>query len=162
MLGLQFKHQRTHKHYDTTSPFRSSGGHGPLAAAGSSRSLPLQKIASFAPHIRLVSGAQLVFPSTRHSQTPPMKRASFYLFLFATLILGSFHSRSAETTLSIDIPMSPPSWALLEREVIVTQTAACQEFFSRYFDERGYLLCVERWGGDDGPDDAIENVADWP
>ena len=23
------------------------------------------------------------------------------------------------------------------------------------FDERGYLLCVERWGGDDGPDDAI-------
>ncbi len=21
---------------------------------------------------------------------------------------------------------------------------------------------MERWGGDDGPDDAIENVADWP
>src|SRR5438445_129825 len=29
-------------------------------------------------------------------------------------------------------------------------------------DERGYLRCVERWGGDDGPDDAIENVNDWP
>ncbi|MGE0607204.1 MAG: hypothetical protein AB7O62_08940, partial [Pirellulales bacterium] len=24
------------------------------------------------------------------------------------------------------------------------------------------LLCVERWGGDDGPDDAIENVNYWP
>ena len=24
------------------------------------------------------------------------------------------------------------------------------------------LECVERWGGDDGPDDAIENVNDWP
>ena len=34
--------------------------------------------------------------------------------------------------------------------------------FSRYFDERGYLQCVERWGGDDGPDDAIENCNDWP
>ena len=26
----------------------------------------------------------------------------------------------------------------------------------------GYLECVERWGGDDGPDDAIENLTDWP
>ena len=39
---------------------------------------------------------------------------------------------------------------------------ACVEFFDRYFDDRGYLECVERWGGDDGPDDAIENVNDWP
>ncbi len=39
---------------------------------------------------------------------------------------------------------------------------ACEEFFARYFDDRGYLECVERWGGDDGPDDAIENVNDWP
>jgi hypothetical protein len=40
--------------------------------------------------------------------------------------------------------------------------AACEEFFQKYFDDRGYLLCVERWGGDDGPDDAIENCNDWP
>jgi len=113
-------------------------------------------------HIRLVSGAQLVFPSTQHSQTPFMKPARFCRVLIAAIILVTLRSRSAETTLSIDTPMSPPSWALLEREVIATQTAACQEFFGRYFDERGYLLCVERWGGDDGPDDAIENVADWP
>ena len=39
---------------------------------------------------------------------------------------------------------------------------ACVEFFDRYFDDRGYLKCVTRWGGDDGPDDAIENVNDWP
>src|SRR5581483_866321 len=26
----------------------------------------------------------------------------------------------------------------------------------------GFLLCVERWGGDDGPDDAIECCNDWP
>jgi hypothetical protein len=58
--------------------------------------------------------------------------------------------------------MSPPTWALLERELIRANTAACKEFFSRYFDSRGYLLCVTRWGGDDGPDDAIENCALWP
>jgi hypothetical protein len=58
--------------------------------------------------------------------------------------------------------MSPPAWALLEREVLRANAAACEEFFAKYFDERGFLLCVERWGGDDGPDDAIENVNDWP
>ena len=65
-------------------------------------------------------------------------------------------------TLRIESPMPPPDWALLERELLRANTAACQEFFARYFDERGHLLCVERWGGDDGPDDAIENCNDWP
>ncbi|MCA9009317.1 MAG: hypothetical protein KDB01_06205 [Planctomycetaceae bacterium] len=64
--------------------------------------------------------------------------------------------------LEIDQPMSPPAWALLERELLRTQTDACREFFNKYFDERGFLLCVERWGGNDGPDDAPENVSDWP
>ncbi|MFN8708656.1 MAG: hypothetical protein ACK50J_18410, partial [Planctomyces sp.] len=58
--------------------------------------------------------------------------------------------------------MSPPAWALMERELLRSQTAACREFFEKYFDERGFLLCVERWGGNDGPDDAPENVGDWP
>lgn len=62
----------------------------------------------------------------------------------------------------IDALMSPPSWALLERQLLETSGKACEEFFERFFDERGYLLCVERWGGDDGPDDAIENCNDWP
>lgn len=70
--------------------------------------------------------------------------------------------RAEGVTISITRPMPPPEWALLERELLRANTEACREFFARYFDERGYLLCVERWGGDDGPDDAIENVADWP
>lgn len=59
-------------------------------------------------------------------------------------------------------PLSPPTWALLQREVLRTNSEACECFYARYFDERGYLLCVERWGGNDGPDDAIENCNDWP
>jgi hypothetical protein len=68
----------------------------------------------------------------------------------------------AERAIPVDTPMSPPVWALLERELIAANTTACQEFYGKYFDERGWLLCVERWGGDDGPDDAIENCNDWP
>jgi hypothetical protein len=73
-----------------------------------------------------------------------------------------FAAGAAERTLLIKSPMPPPHWALLEREVLRAHIPACEEYFARYFDDRGYLLCVERWGGDDGPDDAIENVADWP
>jgi hypothetical protein len=68
----------------------------------------------------------------------------------------------AEPSITIKTPLSPPAWALLQRQLLEANTAACQEFFDRYFDERGYLMCVERWGGDDGPDDAIENCTDWP
>ena len=66
-----------------------------------------------------------------------------------------------EVTVRILTPMAPPYWALLERELLRAASAACEEFFAHYFDERGYLLCVPRWGGDDGPDDAAENLLNW-
>lgn len=69
---------------------------------------------------------------------------------------------SDRTVITIETPMPPPAWAVLELELIRSSTAACVAFFDKYFDERGYLLCVPRWGGDDGPDDAIENLTDWP
>ena len=68
----------------------------------------------------------------------------------------------AGATLHLRTPMTPPGWALMERELLKANTAACREFYQKYFDERGFLKCVERWGGDDGPDDAIENCNDWP
>ena len=64
--------------------------------------------------------------------------------------------------IAIDTPMPPPAWALLEWELIRAQTRGCTEFFAKYFDERGYLECIPRWGGNDGPDDAIENLVHWP
>lgn len=62
---------------------------------------------------------------------------------------------------TIDTPVAPPPWALLERQLLKAMSDACAQFFQHYFDERGYLLCVPRWGGDDGPDDAAENVLNW-
>lgn len=63
--------------------------------------------------------------------------------------------------INISTPMVPPHWALLERQLLKAQSDACVAFYDHYFDERGYLLCVPRWGGDDGPDDAAENVLNW-
>ena len=67
-----------------------------------------------------------------------------------------------DAALTVETPMDAPEWALLERELLAAHTVACEQFFERYFDARGYLLCYPRWGADDGPDDAIENVNDWP
>ena len=63
--------------------------------------------------------------------------------------------------IAIDTPMPAPRWALLERQLLDAQTSACTEFYEHYFDSRGYLECVPRWGGDDGPDDAAENQLNW-
>ncbi|HXF60401.1 MAG TPA: hypothetical protein VNK95_02215, partial [Caldilineaceae bacterium] len=66
------------------------------------------------------------------------------------------------TPLHMQTPVTPPPWALLERELLRANSRACEAFFDYYFDSRGHLRCVPRWGGDDGPDDAIENLTDWP
>ncbi len=55
-----------------------------------------------------------------------------------------------------------PEWALLQRELLRSASLACEHFFNHYFDDRGYLLTDLRWGANDGPDDAIENVNRWP
>ncbi len=88
----------------------------------------------------------------------------FLRLALSGLLLGliGFVQLRAEVRIVVDTPMVPPAWALMERALLRSQTELCDLFFERYFDERGYLECVERWGGDDGPDDAIECVADWP
>jgi hypothetical protein len=68
---------------------------------------------------------------------------------------------SSEAPLAITTPMRAPEWALLQRELLGAQTEACEAFFNRYFDDRGFLRAFERWGANDGPDDAIEHVNDW-
>ena len=62
------------------------------------------------------------------------------------------------SVLHITSPVAPPEWALLQRELMRAQATACEVFYHRYFDVRGYLKCIPRWGGNDGPDDAIENL----
>lgn len=57
--------------------------------------------------------------------------------------------------------MPPPGWALAERALLVAYGDAARVFANKYLDERGFLRCVERWGGNDGPDDAMENFNTW-
>ena len=72
------------------------------------------------------------------------------------------HAIAAEVAIRIDTRMDPPRWAVLERQLLADNVPACQEFFNKYFDDRGYLQCFVRWGANDGRDDAFENFNRWP
>ena len=69
--------------------------------------------------------------------------------------------RTGKMDIVVNTSMTPPHWAMLERQLINAQAEATVEFCNKYFDQRGYLECYPRWGGDDGPDDAAENFAHW-
>jgi hypothetical protein len=83
------------------------------------------------------------------------------LALFLCLVWGRI-AWAREVIIAADEPVEPPTWALLQRELLQAQTRAGIEYFHRYFDERGYIRAVLRWGGNDGPDDAIESLHGWP
>ena len=76
--------------------------------------------------------------------------------------IGAHRPAGREVSIRIDSPMAPPRWARLERQLLADNVPACREFFRKYFDDRGYLQCVVRWGANDGPDDAFENFNRWP
>src|SRR5262245_18824396 len=69
---------------------------------------------------------------------------------------------AVDVSITVGTPMTPPRWAVLERRLLAENALACQEFFRKYFDERGYLRVFVRWGANDGPDDAFENFNRWP
>ena len=64
--------------------------------------------------------------------------------------------------IEIASPMAAPTWAVMQRQLLRANAEACEVFYTRYFDTRGHFLHFERWGANDGPDDTIENVNDWP
>jgi hypothetical protein len=76
--------------------------------------------------------------------------------------VGGVAPAAPEVSIRIDSPMAAPRWARLERQLLADNVPACNEFFRKYFDDRGYLQCVVRWGANDGPDDAFENFNRWP
>jgi hypothetical protein len=70
-------------------------------------------------------------------------------------------TRAPAATIRIATPMRAPDWAVLQRRVLAANAAACEAFYAKYVDARGHLRVFERWGANDGPDDAAEATNDW-
>lgn len=84
------------------------------------------------------------------------------VFLIAVIGFTPSAVHGQKVTIEVNTPREPTEWALLQRDILKAGSIAAEEFADRYFDERGYLLSDLRWGMNDGPDDAIENINRWP
>jgi hypothetical protein len=83
--------------------------------------------------------------------------ATIVPFLVFAAVSGS------ETLINVTTPMTPPSWAFKEHALILENARYMNQFAEKYVNPvNGYLECVEHWGGQDGPDDAMENYYNWP
>ena len=93
-------------------------------------------------------------------------RHAFFICTFLALatvwVSQAAPQKTANALFTIETTMDAPEWARLERQLLDAQTPAISEFYHKYYDSRGYVQCVLRWGADDGPDDAFENMAGWP
>jgi len=89
----------------------------------------------------------------------------FVLSLLFVPLLGLAQNTATtartEVTVHIKAPMAPPTWALLEREILRYNSLAVEEFARKFVDHRGYLAHTPRWGTLDGPDDALETYWNW-
>jgi hypothetical protein len=112
----------------------------------------------------------LVFSAFLIIRMRPMKH-SFLSAFIGTAVAAALVSAATLTApvrqqqsslITIDTAMATPKWAQLERQLLAENVLAAREFYRKYFDARGYLQCVLRWGADDGPDDAFENFNHWP
>ncbi len=92
-----------------------------------------------------------------------MMKSSRFVATIAALALAALDAQTVrpELTIHVRTPMTPPAWALLEREVLRYNSIAVERFAAKYLDERGYLAHTPRWGTLDGPDDAIETFWNW-
>src|SRR6266853_79042 len=113
-------------------------------------------VRSAADEGRTVEGRREVARLFRVTKTAAIAAAVFAVTVFAA------EPRPAGALITVDTPMAAPEWARLERSLLDAHTPAIVEFYNKYYDSRGYVQCVLRWGADDGPDDAFENMAGWP
>ncbi|MFN3324375.1 MAG: hypothetical protein ACK5AZ_12835 [Bryobacteraceae bacterium] len=83
--------------------------------------------------------------------------------MLRSILLLCFFARVAVCqVIPIDSPMAPPAWAHAQRAVLKESVDAAVEFAAKYTDVRGHFRAVERWGGNDGPDDVMETFHNWP
>ena len=78
------------------------------------------------------------------------------------LVVLSLAAAARAELITIDSPMPPPEWAYAERALLRAASDAAIEFAAKYTDTRGHFRGVERWGGNDGPDDVMETFHNWP
>jgi hypothetical protein len=70
--------------------------------------------------------------------------------------------RTSDTTILINKPMPTPAWAIAERDLLQRNAEGVALWAGKYLDANGYLRGAPHFGIEDGPDDAVETIRNWP
>lgn len=90
------------------------------------------------------------------------------LFVVCVLIAGGLSllqeplRGQGDAALSITRLMPAPAWALAERRLLALNAEGVDLWASTYLDANGYLRGAANFGIEDGPDDAVESIRNWP
>ena len=89
--------------------------------------------------------------------------------LFVCVLIAGWLSLSPEPlrgqgdlAISISKLMPAPAWALAERRLLALNAEGVDLWASKYLDANGYLRGAANFGIEDGPDDAVESIRNWP
>jgi hypothetical protein len=101
-------------------------------------------------------------PSRHVRARPGLKQwRKLPLAVILSSLLAACGGSDGDDTLVVEQPMAAPEWAGLQRELLAANATGARAFAEEFLDERGYLTHETRWGGNDGPDDAMENLNNW-
>jgi hypothetical protein len=67
-----------------------------------------------------------------------------------------------DSIIAITKLMPAPAWALAERQLLALNAQGVDLWASKYLDENGHLRGAANFGIQDGPDDAVESIRNWP
>jgi hypothetical protein len=70
--------------------------------------------------------------------------------------------RTNDTTILINRVIPTPAWALAERELLRLNAQGVELWAARYLDANGFVRGEPHYGIEDGPDDAVESIRNWP
>jgi hypothetical protein len=79
-----------------------------------------------------------------------------------TLSAQAQRQTAAETTIVISKTIPPPAWALAERQLLALNAEGAALWAGKYLDANGHLRGVANFGIEDGPDDSVESIRNWP
>ncbi|NIJ66365.1 hypothetical protein FHR20_003338 [Sphingomonas leidyi] len=88
-------------------------------------------------------------------------RRQFLIASAASAVALPAAAHAAPVRLIAKTRMAAPDWAVMQRRLLARNAAACEAFYAKYVDARGWLKVFARWGANDGPDDAAEATNDW-
>lgn len=87
---------------------------------------------------------------------------SFVSVVACSSLLSGAGAQPSSQPIVLATPMTAPAWALAQRALIDANSEGVETYATRFLDARGHLPAEPRWGVNDGPDDLMENIRNWP